>query len=77
MVIAIMTAVVVVAQSASTNTAGQSVQTTTPIKPRSSSSPRIGLSIATYGPVHKGENVWNLLSEGIVAAAFRGGRPHH
>jgi phospholipase C len=67
--VATMTPLAVAAQSASTNTAVESVPTTTPIKHAIFI---IGENLtfdhvfATYVAVNKGESVRNLLSEGIV-----------
>jgi phospholipase C len=69
MAVATMTPLAVFAQSASTNTAVESVPTTTPIKHAIfiiGENRTFDHVFATYVPVNKGESVRNLLSEGIV-----------
>jgi phospholipase C len=71
MVAATMLPLAVFAQSASTNTVEQSVQTTTPIKHAIfiiGENRTFHHIFATYVAVNKGESVLNLLSEGIVNA---------
>ena len=71
MVAATMTPLAVLAQSVSTNTAEQSVQTTTPIKHAIfiiGENRTFDHVFATYVAVNKGESVLNALSEGIVKA---------